>query len=325
MSQRLKQKRLIHIGMFALMGLLSCLVLLQLVPYSRPSEIIVEETGENHYTQVYLKEEDGLLVPLSIESGELKDSAERIQFMSGILGGKQPVAGFQAFYEGVQILNEVSVEEGIATLDLDAAFAQYQEQDELRLLEAIVWGATQFEDVDGVILQMDGEPLTEMPKGHTPLQMPLTREIGINQFEASTFALHDSADVLVYGTKKIEGTAYLIPRSRRVSQEATATLQDQVQAVISCLSLSSTLDSSMEENDAAFLGMEGDVLLLRVGAGIYGSDRTLKQDDANELVLSLCALDGVSGICLLQEEDGVMSRDSDIFRADQLIYNIVSF
>ena len=81
----------------------------------------------------------------------------------------------------------------------------------------------------------------------------------------------------------------------------------------------------LEQKLAAFLGMEGDVLLLRVGAGIYGSDRTLKQDDVNELVLSLCALDGVSGICLLQEEDGVMSRDSDIFRADQLIYNIVSF
>ena len=201
MSQRLKQKRLIHIGMFALMGLLPawCCCSLSIFP---SSEIIVEETGENHYTQVYLKEEGGLLVPLSIESGELKDSAERIQFMSGILGGKQPVAGFQAFYDGVQILNEVSVEDGIATLDLDAAFAQYQEQDELRLLEAIVWGATQFEDVDGVILQMDGEPLTEMPKGHTPLQMPLTREIGINQFEASTFALHDSAMCSYMGQRR---------------------------------------------------------------------------------------------------------------------------
>ena len=39
----------------------------------------------------------------------------------------------------------------------------------------------------------------------------------------------------------------------------------------------------------------------------------------------LCALDEVSGICLLQEEDGVMSRDADVLRADQLIYNIVTF
>ena len=110
-----------------------------------------------------------------------------------------------------------------------------------------------------------------------------------------------------------------------MGQEDTETLQDQVQAVIASFSLSSTLDSSMEENDAAYLGMEEDVLLLRVGAGIYGSDRTLKQDEVNELVLSLCALDEVSGICLLQEEDGVMSRDADVLRADQLIYNIVTF
>ena len=172
---------------------------------------------------------------------------------------------------------------------------------------------------------MEGQQLTEMPKRHTPLNMPLTREIGINQFESSASTLHDSEAVLVYGTKKIDGATYLIPRSRRVEQEDTETLQDQVQAVIASLSLSSTLDSSMEENDAAYLGMEEDVLLLRVGAGIYGSDRTLKQDEVNELVLSLCALDEVSGICLLQEEDGVMSRDADVLRADQLIYNIVTF
>ena len=57
---------------------------------------------------------------------------------------------------------------------------------------------------------------------------------------------------------------------------------------------------------------------------VVGKNRTLREA-YNELVLSLCALDEVSGICLLQEEDGVMSRDADVLRADQLIYNIVTF
>ncbi len=82
----------------------------------------------------------------------------------------------------------------------------------------------------------------------------------------------------------------------------------------------------MEENDAAYLGIEEDGMHRSAWEqGYIGSDRTLKQDEVNELVLSLCALDEVSGICLLQEEDGVMSRDADVLRADQLIYNIVTF
>ena len=191
MIRRLNKSCLTRAGMFALMAVLTCLLLFQLIPSSHPSEIVVQQEGESSYTQVYLKEEEGLIVPLSIETGEAKDSAERIQFMSGVLAGKQPIEGFQAFYAGEEILNTVSIQDGIATLDFHAAFSDYDERDELRLLEAIVWGATQFEDVDGVILQVEGQQLTEMPKRHTPLNMPLTREIGINQFESSASTLHD--------------------------------------------------------------------------------------------------------------------------------------
>ena len=181
MIRRLNKSCLTRAGMFALMAVLTCLLLFQLIPSSHPSEIVVQQEGESSYTQVYLKEEEGLIVPLSIETGEAKDSAERIQFMSGVLAGKQPIEGFQAFYAGEEILNTVSIQDGIATLDFHAAFSDYDERDELRLLEAIVWGVTQFEDVDGVILQVEGQQLTEMPKRHTPLNMPLTREIGIKK------------------------------------------------------------------------------------------------------------------------------------------------
>ena len=94
MIRRLNKSCLTRAGMFALMAVLTCLLLFQLIPSSHPSEIVVQQEGESSYTQVYLKEEEGLIVPLSIETGEAKDSAERIQFMSGVLAGKQPIEGF---------------------------------------------------------------------------------------------------------------------------------------------------------------------------------------------------------------------------------------
>ena len=69
MVRRLNKSCLTRAGMFALMAVLTCLLLFQLIPSSHPSEIVVQQEGESSYTQVYLKEEEGLIVPLSIETG----------------------------------------------------------------------------------------------------------------------------------------------------------------------------------------------------------------------------------------------------------------
>ena len=60
MIRRLNKSCLTRAGMFALMAVLTCLLLFQLIPSSHPSEIVVQQEGESSYTQVYLKEEEGL-------------------------------------------------------------------------------------------------------------------------------------------------------------------------------------------------------------------------------------------------------------------------
>ena len=55
MIRRMNKSCLTRAGMFALMAVLTCLLLFQLIPSSHPSEIVVQQEGESSYTQVYLK------------------------------------------------------------------------------------------------------------------------------------------------------------------------------------------------------------------------------------------------------------------------------
>lgn len=309
---------------YMLMAAVVCTVLLQQRAEPKESRIVVKEEGTQEYMQVYLMEEDKLLVPLSLAVSKEEDTQGKIALLMGYLSGKQPLSGFHSFFSKQDVLDGVTIEEETAVLQLNDAFLSYEKEDELRLLEAIAWGVTQFNGVSSVKLQLQGQTLTEMPLGHTPIPSVLDRSIGINHFETSTAALHDSATLLVYGTKKIDGVQYLIPRSRRVDAKHMETLDDQVAAVVADLSASSTLKSTMAANEAAVQTAENGVLHITVSDRIYGSDRTLKQDDVNELVLSLGSLEGVKGLQLTAQTQKVARQDDTVYTIDQLVYNIVN-
>ncbi len=308
--------------LFALAGMLTC-VGLQTMDLSKESEVSIQQEGEQDYLQIYLMDADQLLVPLAIAQEQDLDSERQIEVMLAYLCGKQKFEGFSSFFAEADILNDVEVSQDCATLNFNTNFLSYEPEEELRLLESLVWGCTQFQDVEQVRLQMDGQDLSAMPLEQTPLSQPLTRSIGINHFESSNATLHDSVSLLVYGTKKINGTHYLVPRSRRVSNTVCDSFDKQVEAVIQDLSASSTLSSTLEEHAIELSMEETGILDLSVDETMFSSDRSLKQDDVNELILSLSALSTVEGIRLhcMQESAGCM--DGEVITAKNLQYNII--
>ncbi|MFR5524773.1 MAG: GerMN domain-containing protein, partial [[Clostridium] innocuum] len=94
-----------------------------------------------------------------------------------------------------------SIKNGIVSLYFDDSLKNYDKENELRILEAITWGATQFHDIEQVKLYLNDKQLTSMPNAQTPIPEILNRSIGINHFETSTTTLHDSASLTVFYTK----------------------------------------------------------------------------------------------------------------------------
>ena len=306
---------------FLLAGVLTCVGLLLLLPDETESEVHIQQNADASYLQVYLMDEDHLLVPLFFSQEADNDPQRQIEVMVGYLSGKQPLEGFQSFFTQEDVLDSVEVSDGRATLCFNERFLSYDAQDELRLVEALVWGTTQFSGVEEVVFQLDGETLTSMPQAGTPLAQPLSRKIGINHFESSSATLHDSTSLLVYGVKKIDGMNYLVPRSRRVDAASRSSLEAQTAAILRDLSASSTLTSTMDDHALSIDIQETGIIDLTLDESIFSSDQSLRQDDVNELVLSLCALPEVQGIRLIC--DGTACDADQVLKADQLYYNIV--
>lgn len=289
---------------------------------------VIAARDEGVHMQIYLKDQDHTLVPLSIPVNEEMSEEDKLQLMVAYMSGKQEIEGFQPLFQKECTMNKVKIQNGIASLYFDESLKNYQKEDELRVLEALTWGATQFHDIEQVKLFMNDTQLRVMPNANTPIPDVLNRSIGINHFETSTTSLHDSSSLTVFYTKKIQGQEYMVPRSRRVHMESDE-LKSSVSSILQDVSASSELVQPLYADDIQiedFQIFDGS-LVVNLNKNILANDRSVKQDVYNALVLSLATLPGIEKVEL--KVDGVVvspkKQKAAMVSIYDLSYNEVKF
>ncbi|WP_410514229.1 GerMN domain-containing protein [Paenibacillus sp. BR2-3] len=171
-------------------------------------------------TTVFLEDGNGLLAPvsLSLPSGDgaavLKDSLTAL-VSKGAYSASLP-SGFQGILPAGTAVQNVTVDKGLAVVEFNAKFNDYDPADERKMLEAITWTLTGQEGIQGVQLWVDGKKLTEMPLKGTPLDRPLSRTMGINLPKSSTLAMNSSAVTLYFSASSSDGVQYYVPVTRFV-------------------------------------------------------------------------------------------------------------
>lgn len=317
------QKQLAFLfGGIALMTYMS----VRFFPQDTTDTAVIAIQESQNYMQVYMLDDDQTLVPLSIEVDEDLTVEDKLQLLVAYMSGKQTIQNFYPlFQEECRLLN-VSIEDGIAVLNFDDTFKQYDESNELRLLEAISWGATQFQEIEQVQIQINGETLTHMPNGQTPIPEVLNRSIGINHFETASSTLHDSHSLTVFCTKSIDGNTYVIPQTRRVQGDTD--LVTQLDLILEDIRVSTNLTQPLydEQVSVSTIQLQDGVLILDVDKNLLGSDQQLLQDAYHCLVLSLALLDGVEQITVRVDGESVsVVEDQEVVSVADLYYNEVIF
>lgn len=133
---------------------------------------------------VYLKSPEGYIVPWALqlpkpEGNEYAKQVLAYMVKGGPVEGLLP-EGFSAVLpEGTKVLG-LSIKDGVATVDFSKEFAKYSAEDERKILEAVTWALTEFDNVQRVVIWLEGKPLNVMPVGGTPVNAPLSRADGIN-------------------------------------------------------------------------------------------------------------------------------------------------
>ena len=131
--------------------------------------------------KVYLKNSQGLLVPLTINVEPYEDRTEEIKLLISKLKNNVEVQpGFKGLLDqDVELLN-VEINDSLLTLDFNESFNKYEKNDEIRIIESLVWTCSQYRDISQIKILVNGVELTKMPVGNCPVPRVLDNKFGIN-------------------------------------------------------------------------------------------------------------------------------------------------
>ena len=79
-------------------------------------------------------------------------------------------------------------------------------------------------------MKIDGKAVSSFENTTIPLSC-ITPNLGINNFETSTFDLYQTSSVLVYNEKEIAGKTYYIPTTTRI-QNTNQTIDQKVSLLL---------------------------------------------------------------------------------------------
>jgi len=118
--------------------------------------------------------------------------------------------GFKSIIpSGTNILN-LTYDNKVIKIDFSSDLMNTSNDNEERIIEAIVYTLTSIEDVDFVIIYMEGEILTKLPKSKTTLPSTLDRSIGINK-EYNLTNTKDINQTTIYYISKFNDSMYYVP------------------------------------------------------------------------------------------------------------------
>ncbi|WP_138415458.1 GerMN domain-containing protein [Aquibacillus sediminis] len=268
-----------------------------------------EESDEEQATdtvqrQLYLLDENGMVAPQTLDLPKTDSVAQQsVEYL--IKGG--PVTeylpnGFEAVLpSGTEVLGADMEEEGTLIVDVSKEFAEYRPEDEQKIIEAMTYTLTQFDNVERVKLWINGYEQTEMPVNGTPISNGYSRANGINIVNDEPVDLMDSKAVTLYYPSQQDENFYHVPVTKHIEMEDDA---DSYQKIVQALVDGPALDLDLLNvfnSDVTLMEeptYEDGVLSLTFNENILNNveEGSVSDEVMETLVLTLTEQSGVDAI-----------------------------
>jgi len=252
--------------------------------------------GEEAPVTLYFEDGDGHVVPLSVRIPFEPGIARKVlswMVEGGPMDGRLP-EGFSALLpRGTEVLGMDISPDGLAVVDFSPAFADYDPEDERKILEAVTWALTGFDSIQAVQIWVNGFPLKEMPKNGTPLDEPLTRAMGINVEPDPGVHPSLAMPVTLYFQEQSGDLLYYVPVTRLIRHT-----DDAPMAVLRELAEGPAPDSALHPvlpagTEVLNVDVHDDTVLVNFGPGLLDDDLYPVTGEALEaVVLSLAEQTG---------------------------------
>ncbi|PWA12265.1 sporulation protein [Pueribacillus theae] len=255
--------------------------------------------------QLFLIDEKGMVVPQMLEipvpeSKEVATQALEYLVKDGPVSELLP-NGFQAVLPaGTQVLG-VNIKDDTAIADFSEEFKEYQAADEQKILQAITWTLTQFDNINKVKIRINGHDQEVMPVDGTPISGGVSREDGINIDSGSVTDLSDSVGVTLYFLAQSGENRYYVPVTKRVAKNEE---NDKVAAAVNGLIEGPSLQSGLFSDfpkEVEILDILKDsegLLTLDFNEAILDNQKAISDEALHSLVLTLTENEDIKEIAI---------------------------
>lgn len=283
-----------------------------LVVYMIPTidnKSVVEANMEVEYitglgtNYIYLLDQNNLLVRTNILL-DTSDKCEQVKLLLKNLkqydNARFPT-GLKAYLNENVEVKDVSYKDKIVNINFSKEFLDIKEELEERIIEGISYSILELEDVDGLRILVEEEPLTAYPNSKNPLPDIITKEIGINK-KYDINSRNNINKVVLYYSENIDDHTYYVPVTKYTNNE-----KEKIEVIVEELSskyiYEDNLMSFLHKNLELLEFQEKDnMMILDFNEYLFGKNDKILEEVL--YTLSYSVFDSYDVNCILYKVNG---------------------
>ena len=277
--------------------------------YFKNDDVKTVKKKANMQTVIF-KDQDETLIPVSVDIGVKDNKENNIRGIIETMKSKDfNQLGLYPIFNKKLELNALIMESNQLTFDFTNNFKVSNNQQALDICEALSYLFCK-DGISKINMKIDGKAVSSFENTTIPLSC-ITPNLGINNFETSTFDLYQTSSVLVYNEKEIAGKTYYIPTTTRI-QNTNQTIDQKVSLLLDHFENNTKVETTKKSQ------LNDGLLSIYLSSRILDNSENISPTLYSRLEKSFLSLPDVSSVHiyinneLIQEDQNVSTSIDNI-------------
>ena len=277
--------------------------------YFKNDDVKTVKKKANMQTVIF-KDQDETLIPVSVDIGVKDNKENNIRGIIETMKSKDfTQLGLYPIFNKKLELNALIMESNQLTFDFTNNFKVSNNQQALDICEALSYLFCK-DGISKINMKIDGKAVSSFENTTIPLSC-ITANLGINNFETSTFDLYQTSSVLVYNEKEIAGKTYYIPTTTRI-QNTNQTIDQKVSLLLDHFENNTKVETTKKSQ------LNDGLLSIYLSSRILDNSENISPTLYSRLEKSFLSLPDVSSVHiyinneLIQEDQNVSTSIDNI-------------
>ena len=238
---------------------------------------------------IYLLDDDNYLgkTDVVVNSTSIEDKVKELVevLINGGEGENKIPSGFKSILPSETKILSVKYENNLIKIDFSKDLLNINKDLEEKMIEALIYTITSVEDVEKVIIYVEGNVLTKLPQTNITLPSTLDRNFGINKTYDFT-STKDLNQVTIYYLNKHNDNYYYVPVTKYLNDN-----RDKIKIIIDELTSTNTYNTNLLSylnSNTEILAIEEQPDILELTFNSYIFSDVDNKDILEEVVYTIC-------------------------------------